>query len=242
MIRFVPGRVLGIADQERVTAGAGAVTRLPLAAPPARRQLPLADSSRTRDRALRPRVAVWELTLRCNLACIHCGSRAGKARTEELTTEECLGLVEELAQLSVAEVSLIGGEAHLHPGFLDVLRALKAHGIEVGMTTGGRGIDAALARAAAAAGLDSVSISLEGYRGRSKAPSARSRRFVKPASSFRSTRRSIAPIFASYPSSWNFSSRAAPRRFRSRSPSQWAERPITPRSSCNPTSSSRCSR
>ncbi len=111
---------------------------------------------------MRPRLAVWELTLRCNLACIHCGSRAGKARDHELTTEECLALVEELAQLSVREVSLIGGEAHLHPGFLDVLRALKTHGIEVGMTTGGRGIDGALARAAADAGLDSVSISLDG--------------------------------------------------------------------------------
>jgi radical SAM protein with 4Fe4S-binding SPASM domain len=147
-------------DWERDRA-AGVVTHLPLAAPSARRYLPLADA-RTRDEALRPRVAVWELTLRCNLACIHCGSRAGKARAEELTTEECLGLVEELAQLSVAEVSLIGGEAHLHPGFLEVLRALKAHGIEVGMTTGGRGIDAALARAAAEAGLDSVSISIDG--------------------------------------------------------------------------------
>lgn len=136
--------------------------RLPLAGPTKRRYLPLSDSSRARDRAARPRLAVWELTLRCNLSCIHCGSRAGKARKDELTTEECLGLVEELAALEVLEVSLIGGEAHLHAGFLEVLRALKSHGIEVGMTTGGRGIDAALAQKIAEAGLDSVSVSLDG--------------------------------------------------------------------------------
>lgn len=145
-----------VAEHER-----GAL-RLPLADPAKRRYLPLAESARARDQSLRPRVAVWELTLRCNLSCIHCGSRAGKARKDELTTDECLGLVEQLAALDVLEVSLIGGEAHLHAGFLEVLRALKLHGIEVGMTTGGRGIDGALARKIADAGLNSVSVSLDG--------------------------------------------------------------------------------
>jgi radical SAM protein with 4Fe4S-binding SPASM domain len=124
--------------------------------------LPLAAEARPQDQRARPRVAVWELTLRCNLSCGHCGSRAGKPRDRELSTAECLALVEELSQLSVLEVSLIGGEAHLHPGFFPVLLALKQHGIEVGLTTGGRGIDAELARAMGDAGLDSVSVSLDG--------------------------------------------------------------------------------
>src|SRR5262249_54839548 len=59
--------------------------------------------------------AVWEITLACNLRCVHCGSRAGKARPNELTTAEALDLVEQLADLGVAEVSLIGGEAFLRP-------------------------------------------------------------------------------------------------------------------------------
>jgi radical SAM protein with 4Fe4S-binding SPASM domain len=125
----------------------------------------LASSVREVDRRNRPRVAVWELTLRCNLSCIHCGSRAGKPRTDELSTEECLRVVDELAALSVLEVSLIGGEAHLHPGFFAVLGALKSHGIQVGMTTGGRGIGQELAARMAAAGLDSVSVSVDGLAG-----------------------------------------------------------------------------
>ena len=32
---------------------------------------------------MRPIYAVWELTLKCNLACVHCGSRAGDAREQE---------------------------------------------------------------------------------------------------------------------------------------------------------------
>lgn len=146
--------------------GSDGVRRLPLVrsqfAP--NRQSSLASEARPLDRSLRPRVAVWELTLRCNLQCNHCGSRAGHARQDELSSAECLALVDELARLSVLEVSLIGGEAHLHPAFLDVVRALKSHRIEVGMTTGGRGIGPSLAQSAADAGLDSVSVSIDGLQ------------------------------------------------------------------------------
>jgi MoaA/NifB/PqqE/SkfB family radical SAM enzyme len=40
---------------------------------------------------------VWEITLACNLKCQHCGSRAGRPRPGELTTAECLDVVEQLA-------------------------------------------------------------------------------------------------------------------------------------------------
>src|SRR5262245_25723218 len=44
-----------------------------------RRHLPLADQVRPAD-AVRPIYAVWEITLACDLACRHCGSRAGRSR------------------------------------------------------------------------------------------------------------------------------------------------------------------
>ena len=43
--------------------------------------------------------AVWEITLKCNLACSHCGSRAGDARTNELSTSEALDMVRQLADV-----------------------------------------------------------------------------------------------------------------------------------------------
>src|SRR5262245_6754271 len=65
------------------------------------------------DNSISPQflMVVWELTLRCNLACKHCGSRAGKARSNELTTAEALEVVRQLGELRVREVALIGGEA-----------------------------------------------------------------------------------------------------------------------------------
>lgn len=109
-----------------------------------------------------PAYVVWELTLRCDHACSHCGSRAGVARDTELSTDEALDVVEQLAAMRTREVVLIGGEAYLHPGFLEVARALVDRDVVVTMTTGGRGITADLAATMAEVGFFSVSVSIDG--------------------------------------------------------------------------------
>ncbi len=140
------------------------VKKLPLApkAPPARRNLPLADEVRALDVAARPILAVWEITLACDLACGHCGSRAGKARPDELTTSEALALVDQLAELGVIEVVLIGGESYLRADWLEIIARIAERGMEPLLTTGGRNMTAERARAAKAAGLLSASVSIDG--------------------------------------------------------------------------------
>ncbi len=135
--------------------------KLAPAAPPAKRQLPLASSVRAVD-AVRPIYCVWELTLACDLACRHCGSRAGRARPDELSTSECLDLVRQLAELGVKEVSLIGGEAYLRDDWITVIEAITAHGMLANLTTGGRGMTPERARAAFGAGLRDAAVSLDG--------------------------------------------------------------------------------
>lgn len=122
---------------------------------------PLEGPAREVDRACRPIYAVWELTLACDLACRHCGSRAGRARPDELTTEEALDLVRQMAALGVREVALIGGEVYLYPGWHDVVRAIRAAGMQSTIVTGGRAM-AEHAAAAAAAGVQSVAVSVDG--------------------------------------------------------------------------------
>ena len=109
-----------------------------------------------------PAYVVWEITLRCDQPCAHCGSRAGGPRSSELSTDEALRVVEQLANRGTREVVLIGGEAYLHDGFLDIVRALRAAGIRPSMTTGGRGVDAEMARAMKDAGMHTVSVSIDG--------------------------------------------------------------------------------
>lgn len=109
-----------------------------------------------------PRYVVWELTLACDQRCTHCGSRAADARADELTAAEALDLVDQLAQMGTRELALIGGEAYLHPAFLDVVAAARARDLRVTLTTGGRGVTAELTRQLADVGLYSVSVSIDG--------------------------------------------------------------------------------
>ena len=106
--------------------------------------------------------AVWEITLKCNLACSHCGSRAGDARVEELTTAEALDLVHQLAEEGIREVSLIGGEAFLRKDWLEIAAEIKRCGMKPTMTTGGLGISQRTADRMREAGIDTVSVSIDG--------------------------------------------------------------------------------
>ncbi len=124
--------------------------------------MPLADEARAIDHNHRPIYAVWEITLACDLACRHCGSRAGRDRPDELTTAEALDLVAQMGRLGVKEVTLIGGEAYLRDDWLLLVRAIRDLGIPVSMTTGGRGLTPELIANAQAAGLSAISVSIDG--------------------------------------------------------------------------------
>ncbi len=137
---------------------------LPLApvAPPARRHLPLAETTRPVDKRWLPIFAVWEITLRCNLACRHCGSRAGRERPDELTTAEALDVVAQLADLQVTEVTLTGGEAYLREDWTQITRAVRDHGMMAAMVTAGRTLTADRVKEARDAGMQAVSVSIDG--------------------------------------------------------------------------------
>jgi MoaA/NifB/PqqE/SkfB family radical SAM enzyme len=126
------------------------------------KRLPLAEKVRPIDRATRPYYAVWEVTLRCDLFCRHCSSRAGEARDDELTTSEALDLVMQLGDLGVEEVTLIGGEAYLRDDWLELVSAIRRRGMRCTMVTGGRSFSGERARLARDAGLQSVSVSVDG--------------------------------------------------------------------------------
>ena len=106
--------------------------------------------------------AVWEITLKCNLACQHCGSRAGEARSQELSTLEALNLVQQLAEVGIQEVTLIGGEAFMRPDWLEIAQAITEAGMICGMTTGGFGISLETAQKMKDAGIQVVSVSVDG--------------------------------------------------------------------------------
>lgn len=110
----------------------------------------------------RPVYAIWEVTLRCNLKCLHCGSRAGQARPVEMTTAQCLSVVRQLAAIGVREVTLIGGEAYLRKDWLEIVAAVRAAGMDCSLGTGGLALVEKTAQRASDAGLQSASVSIDG--------------------------------------------------------------------------------
>ena len=109
-----------------------------------------------------PLYCVWEITLACDLGCRHCGSRAGDARPTELSTEECLDVVRQLHELGIREVTLIGGEAYLREDWDIIAREVTDRGMVCGMTTGARALTQERVDRAVKAGLQTISISIDG--------------------------------------------------------------------------------
>jgi len=90
-----------------------------------------------RKRGFRPYSGVWELTLRCNMNCLHCGSRAGRARGDELTIDELLRLADDLAELGGRYITLSGGEPLLRREWPVLARRLVQNGVTTNMISNG---------------------------------------------------------------------------------------------------------
>lgn len=125
------------------------------------RNLDLADLDAPRT----PRHAVWELTLACDLKCAHCGSRAGRRRSKELSTLECFDLAREMADMGIREVTLIGGEAYLRRDWHEIAGEITRLGMGCSMTTGGRNFDDRRLGQAIDAGIGSIGVSIDGLEG-----------------------------------------------------------------------------
>lgn len=108
------------------------------------------------------RSCVWEITLACCFSCNYCGSRAGNARENELTTEECLAIAEQLADMGCHRVSLIGGEVFMRPDWKIISKALTDRNVKVSIITNGYIFSNDLVADIKSCKVESIAISLDG--------------------------------------------------------------------------------
>jgi len=109
------------------------------------------------------RLLAWEITRRCNLSCRHC--RAGAADQVypgELTTQEARDFLTGLAAWAKPIVILTGGEPLLRDDVFDIAAHGTALGLRLVMAPNGTLLDEAKAREAIRAGIQRVSVSLDG--------------------------------------------------------------------------------
>lgn len=105
---------------------------------------------------------VWEITLKCNAKCIHCGSAAGIDRENELSTKEILNICDQIADIGCQNVNLLGGELFLKKDWEKIVKKLRGNGIDVSLITNGICLNEKNLDFLASEGVKSIGISIDG--------------------------------------------------------------------------------
>ena len=101
------------------------------------------------------------LTYGCNNQCPHCYNEAGRLQMPSLTLDKWKIVFNKISQIGIPHVILTGGEATLHPDFLEIVRYVDQLGMVVGLNSNGRYLaHKPFMEQVAAAGLNHVQITL----------------------------------------------------------------------------------
>ena len=113
--------------------------------------------------ALRRPVVVWNVGRRCNLHCVHCYSdSSNRAYPGELTTEEGVALIDDLADFGIPVLLLSGGEPLMRPDLFDLIAHARSRRLRTTLSTNGTLISADVAARLRALDVSYVGISLDG--------------------------------------------------------------------------------
>lgn len=107
-------------------------------------------------------VVVWNVTRRCNLHCLHCYADShDREYPGELTTEDGLRLLHELADFGVPTILFSGGEPLLRRDLFELAATARELGMRSVLSTNGTHIDDVTAARIADAGFSYVGVSLD---------------------------------------------------------------------------------
>ncbi|RLB94519.1 MAG: 12,18-didecarboxysiroheme deacetylase [Deltaproteobacteria bacterium] len=108
-------------------------------------------------------VVVWNMTRRCNLKCVHCYARSEDISYDnELNHEQCITMIDDLAQFGVPVLLFSGGEPTVHPRLAEYAEYAVSKGMRAVISTNGTLITREKARVFKEIGLSYVGISLDG--------------------------------------------------------------------------------
>jgi Fe-coproporphyrin III synthase len=108
-------------------------------------------------------VVVWNCTRRCNLRCVHCYSHsADRDYGGELTHDQGLSLLEDLAAFAVPVVLFSGGEPLMRKDLFELAQRATSLGMRAVISTNGTLITEAQAQRLRQVGLSYVGVSLDG--------------------------------------------------------------------------------
>ncbi|HDM79288.1 MAG TPA: heme b synthase [Deltaproteobacteria bacterium] len=110
-----------------------------------------------------PRLIAWEVTRTCNLSCVHCRAASmDKPYPNELTTDECLKFLDDVASFAKPIIILTGGEPLLRNDIFDIAKYGDTLGLRMTMATNGTLLTKDIVEKMLEANIQRVSISIDG--------------------------------------------------------------------------------
>lgn len=125
-----------------------------------------------------------DLAWDCNLACRHCYLQDKKLIAPHLSLEEWLDIVNQLYELQVPKIAILGGEPILSPIFYKVANYVSGKGFKLYTTTNGTLISKDVAQKIYDAGFTEIDVSLDGG-------TPESHEFLRGKNTFKRTLRGI---------------------------------------------------
>lgn len=112
---------------------------------------------------IKPTVIAFEVTRRCRFHCPHCRAGAGIDPSEEiLTTGQCKNIIDAIASYSKCTLIVTGGEPMERSDIYELISYGDNAGLKVVMATCGYLIDAEAIRKLKKAGVQALSVSIDG--------------------------------------------------------------------------------
>jgi radical SAM protein with 4Fe4S-binding SPASM domain len=127
-----------------------------------------APKAKTRPEAATPppplRLAFWESTTGCNLACVHCRRLEVSRELSklDLTTEQAMAMIRTLPETGRPILVFSGGEPLMRPDIFTLAEEARRIGIPAALATNGTMVDGPMAARIVDAGIRRVSISFDG--------------------------------------------------------------------------------
>jgi len=109
------------------------------------------------------RLVAWEVTRKCNLACVHCRASSEKGPYPgELDTAKCMEILEQIRLVGKPIVILTGGEPLLREDIFDLADRGTRLGLRMVMATNGTRLTPGIVELMKTSGIKRVSISIDG--------------------------------------------------------------------------------
>lgn len=112
------------------------------------------------------RIAIIDITSRCNLRCAHCYNQERywdkESKYREYSYDEIVCIVNKLSNLNFTRIHLLGGEPLMSSNILDMIKEATSQNLKVSIVTNGTLLTKEVMYNLCDLGVSSISISLDG--------------------------------------------------------------------------------